>query len=139
MLNDAALEAGPEASDPLVRDVGALTALPAPPRPVAMYCCLGATDGCGSTMLYLDETDILVYDVAGMCCDWVMIDDIVSYLWSVTCEIHFRQGKYLITAKQVPVLYPIALCKVFIVAQEEMFLDRAWQPLTRDTRTTQVH
>lgn len=47
-----ALEAGPEASEPLVSEVGALIALPAPPRPVPMYLCCGATDGCGSTIVY---------------------------------------------------------------------------------------
>lgn len=55
-----ALAAGPEASDPRVTAAGALIALPAPPRPVVMYCCLGVTVGCGSTMLYLDETDMVI-------------------------------------------------------------------------------
>jgi len=47
--------AGPEASDPRVNVVDALTAFPAPPRPVPMYCCRGVTDGCGSTIVYLDD------------------------------------------------------------------------------------
>jgi len=46
--------AGPEASDPRVTVLGAFTALPAPPRPVAMYCC-GVMDGCGSTIEYFLE------------------------------------------------------------------------------------
>lgn len=45
-------EAGPEASEPRVISVVALTLLPAPPLPVVMYCCDGFTDGCGSTMVY---------------------------------------------------------------------------------------
>ena len=57
VFNDAleAREAGPEASEPLVTEVGALTTFPAPPRPVVMYCCCGVTDGCGSTIEYLED------------------------------------------------------------------------------------
>ena len=50
-----ARDAGPEASDPLVTALGALTAFPAPPRPVEMYCWLGVTDGCGSTTVYCED------------------------------------------------------------------------------------
>jgi len=57
MCSDASdtREAGPEASEPRVTVVGALTAFPAPPRPVPMYCCLGVMDGCGSTIVYLED------------------------------------------------------------------------------------
>jgi len=50
-----ARDAGPEASEPRVTVVGAFTAFPAPPRPVAIYCCRGVTDGCGSTIVYLED------------------------------------------------------------------------------------
>ena len=56
----AALEAGPEASEPLVNRTGALMAFPAPPRPVPMYAWCAGTDGCGSTMEYRED---IVMDV----------------------------------------------------------------------------
>lgn len=65
--------AGPEASDPLVTAVGALIAFPAPPLPVAMYCWRGVTDGCGSTIVYLEDMFgfVMVIDKS-----WVTLEDV---------------------------------------------------------------
>jgi len=78
--------AGPEASEPLVTWLGAFTALPAPPRPVAMYIWRVETDGCGSTIEYLCDIVVFVCLVIAGC-----VGDVVA-VWLRICEYQNQAG-----------------------------------------------